>query len=145
MIRDKQQNSRLHKLIGNLHIDKETKEELVFQFTKRRTPHSSEMTMEECQALINHLQVLDKQRVSITGTPPPRFANTTANKMRRKILSMCHEMNWKENGMLDWKKINAWLLKYGYLHKSMNDYNEQELPKLVTQFEKLLTTYYATK
>lgn len=138
MFRTLQQNSRLHKLLGDLRIDAESKEELVYKFTNGRTSSSKEMIVSECSALIQYLTNLAEKP---TGTRKP---NDPADRQRKKILSICHEMNWHITGNeLDWPRIDAWLLKYGYLHKKLNDYTAKELPRLVTQFENLLKSYYA--
>lgn len=134
MIRTLEQNAVLHKLLGELGIEPELKSELVFQYTNGRTERSSQMNVEECQALINHLNHIKKE------VRPDK-----EDKMRKKILSICHEMNWKTpQGKIDWDRLNNWMLKYGYLKKRLNEYSFTELPTLVTQFESLLRTYYAT-
>ncbi len=131
MLRTLEQNTRLHKLIGLLAISKENKEQLVFGFSGERTSTSKELTVEECNKLNNHLQSLVQQ------------SDDRADVMRKKVLSICHEMKWKlENGKIDWEHLNDWMMKYGYLHKSLNEYKEKELPKLLTQFENLLKDYY---
>lgn len=149
MFRNKQQNKALHALITDLGIDQETKEELVYQFTKGRESSSSKMLVFECQALINHLNVLKNEAHAtnrrVTNQTVSSADKAKSQKMRRKILSTCHEMNWRKNGALDWPRINAFLLKSGYLQKPLNDYTAQELPKLVTQFDQVLKSYYDEK
>lgn len=131
MIRNTKQNKQLHALVGKLFIPDDVKRMLVYDFTKGRETSSSKMTMEECQALINFLNSKKKQ-----------YADKSDN-MRKKILSICHEMQWAVNGQIDWKRLNEFLNKSGYLHKPLNHYTLSELPKLVTQFENLLKSYYA--
>lgn len=130
MLRTLEQNKRLHTLLGKLGVEKEQKEELVFGFSGERTISSAELTMQECYSLCNHLQGMIYA------------SDDRADVMRKKVLSICHEMKWKlESGKIDWEHLNDWLMKYGYLHKSLNEYKEKELPKLVTQFENLLRDY----
>lgn len=138
------QNNRLYALLSRLRVDKETQDGLVFEYTKGRSKSSKDMTIPECQALINNLQHMVNQ-ISTNTPPPVRPTNDASNKMRRKILSICHEMRWTINGHLDWKRINDFLIKSGYLHIPLNAYKQEELPKLVTQFEQLLKTYYAQR
>jgi hypothetical protein len=133
MKRTLEQNNKLHTLLAKTDQQK-NKASLVFAFTEGRTESSSEMSIGECNSLIAWLQNLDKPRVD------------PADKMRKKILSICHDMNWElVSGKIDWDRLNNWLKKFGYLHKGLNEYTMQELPKLVTQFENLLKTFYAKK
>lgn len=142
MKRTAKQNNELHYLIGQLGIDAEHKEELVYQYSNGRTTSSAEMIIPECQALINHLKAATK---GYSKVKDPK--SDPANVMRRKILSICHEMGWKNeiSDQIDWEKLNGWLFQYGYLKKDLNSYTLYELPKLVTQFEQLLRDYYAKK
>ncbi len=135
MLRTLEQNKRYHTLLGELGItDKEQKEELVFSFTNERTIKSSRMEMQEMHALCNHLQGMVYEM------------DDRADKMRKKILSICHEMKWKDAaGKVNWDMLNDWLNMYGYLHKGLDEYTEKELPKLVTQFEGCLRSYYAQR
>jgi hypothetical protein len=64
-----------------------------------------------------------------------------ANQMRRKIISCCRECGWTANGKADMARINAWVLKYGYLGKPLMEYNSNELPKLVTQAENMKDSF----
>lgn len=138
------QNKQLHAIIGKLKISSEHKQELIYQYTKGRSSSSADLTIPEAQALINNLNhLLRNEKPPVT--PPKLKQANSANAMRRKILSVCHEMGWKENGRLDWTRINGFLLKYGHLKKNLNDYTQAELPVLVTQFEKLLKDYYAKR
>ncbi|MCK6649816.1 MAG: hypothetical protein L6Q66_09180 [Bacteroidia bacterium] len=134
MERTAKQNGTLHALITKLGIDEETKADLVAQVSEGRERSSRNLTYNECDKLIKHLQSLVSEN------------HDKSNRMRRKILSICHEMKWTLPGSkLDWNKINNWLLKYGYLHKPLNDYTAKELPSLVSQFEGLLNHYYAKR
>lgn len=141
MLRNNTQNKRLHALITKLGIDGDAKEELVYNFTGTRETSTSKMEVSECQNLINHLEAATK---GLTPAIPKGNGNPNkADKMRKKILSICHEMNWtNEQGKVYWPTLNEWLLKYGYLHKTLNEYKEAELPTLIAQFENLLKQFY---
>lgn len=127
-LRTNEQNSRLHGLLGMLHIDAEQKVWLVEQYTEGRSTSTKDMTINECQALIDHLA-----KVAI-DTNADR-----ANVMRRKAFAIAHELGWEtQDGKVDREHFNAWMLKYGYLHKDINAYSLAELPRLLTQLEQLL-------
>ena len=104
------------------------KADLVLAFTDGRTQSSREMSTIEAQQYINYLKGLD---------------NTTdaANTMRRKILSMCHRLNWTKESGVDMPRINNWCLASSYLKKELNQYTYQELPKLVSQFRTVYLHY----
>lgn len=140
MIRNVKQNRQLWAVVNQLKIDKEQVEELAYQYSNGRTKSTRELEVMEFQRLVNHLNSIKVGEVTIK----PKEVNK-ADKMRKKILSICHEMNWKQHQKLDWARINDFLKKSGYLHKVLNDYTESELPKLVTQFEQLLKSYYAKR
>jgi hypothetical protein len=146
MKRTLHQNSQLHALVTKLKISAEQKEELVYQFTRGKHISSAQMSVDECQTLINSLKHIS--RTLFPAIAKPRGMKDAENKMRRKILSICHEMNWKKNNNLDWERINGFILKSGHLNKenkTLNDYTATELPLLITQFEQLLKEYYAKR
>lgn len=154
MLRTKDQNKRLHAILGKMGIDRSTDEgreileQMVYDVTKGRTSSSSKMLIDECQALINNLKAMTGERPSSYTGAVSKYKDDKADKMRKKCLSICREMggDWlMANGQYNWKKINEWLYKSGYLHKSFNSYTAAELPKLVYQFEKLLETHYAKR
>lgn len=139
-LRTKEQNGRLHVLLSQLNMT-EYKADLAASFSNGRTESTSELTVYECKRLIEYLTRLIEGKSQAT----PQYATDKANKMRRKILSICHEMQWEHpSGSIDWERLNSWLMKYGYLHKSLNAYTEKELPKLLTQFDNLLKSFYGS-
>lgn len=126
MKRNKFQNIALHTLIGKLGIDKDTKEQLVLDFTNNRTASSAGMKFTECENLINKLK--DMQTVEFSP----------GQKMRSKIFWYFRKAGYLNNiGKTDQNAVYSWVLKYGYLKKSLKDYTEKELPKLVTQAEQI--------
>lgn len=95
---------------------------MISGITEGRTISSRDLSKEEAALLIEHLRTLDKN-------------SKESEKMRRKIISMAHEMNWREKGKVNMAHVNEWCEKYGYLHKPLNKYTYNELPALVTQFQ----------
>lgn len=110
------------------------KSDLVLSFTQGRSESRKDLSFEEARQFINWLQ---KQ-------PKPEDA---ANKMRRKIISMAHEMQWygprtPEGGnKVDMQRLNGWCEKYSLMKKKLNDYTYNELPALVTQFTEVYKDY----
>lgn len=116
-------------------------EEMALQYSNNRTNKVSELTVHEGIDIIKNL----------TASEPNNDIIKKSETMRRKIISMAREMAWvisepsKLNGVsvlnANMDRINNWCIKYGYLKKSLNEYTFAELPKLVSQFEKLHTQY----
>jgi len=133
MKRTADQNIRFHKLINLLGIDMEEKAELVYEVSNGETRSSAGLDYNEMSRLISHLQ---NKANAIKQDEP-------ANKMRRKICSMFHELRYElPSGILDYARINEWMLKFSYQHKLLNAYTIEELPRLVSQVENMLTKQY---
>jgi hypothetical protein len=121
------------------------KDSIIGSFTNGRTTSRKDMTKAEAAALIGHLKSLD---------PTDR----RSDKMRNKILSMAHEMGWnltpipatspltplqgeRVKSKVDMAHVNNWCVKSGYLHKPLDEYTYNELPRLVSQFEEVYKSY----
>jgi len=123
----------IHALLNDNNL-KDEKDSIVQAFTAGRTTHSSKMTKGEAAALIGHLKSLDE-------------TDKRATKMRNKILSIAHELGWTkllkspignpDVKKVDMEHVNNWCLQYGHKKKKLDDYDYNELPMLVTQFEEV--------
>lgn len=128
-------------LVSKLNIDKEVKAYMVEGFSNGRCTSTKELFTDEALMMIKHLKSLDKDEV-------------VAEKMRRKIISMAHELGWyfpspPGEGLgvrqkVDVQRIDQWCLKYGYIKKKLDSYTKNELPKLITQFENGPYKHYIT-
>jgi len=120
-------NSRLHLLLTQSGKTQH-KKDLVFSFTSGRSDSSREMTDQEARDMISYLE-------GSKTAPDP------ADRMRKKIISMAREIGWEKRTATgraaDMERIGNWVLKYGALKKPFNDYKINELPALVTQFERV--------
>ncbi len=135
--RNKEQNKQIHSLLSKLRIDLDTKKDMVYQITEGRVMSTSQMTYAEADMMIRFLKQLSGEAT----TYPSK--KDDAQKMRRKIFSICHDIGWEDDkGAVDKKRLEDWLLKYGYLHKVLMDYTLQELPALLTQFENIQKSEY---
>lgn len=105
--------------------------ELAFQYSNGRTDSTKKLYEEECDLLIERLKIEVNK-----GKDEAEL--TKKELMQRKFFFYCHELGWKKKGQLDYKGINTWLLKYGYLKKPLKEYKESELSKLLQQIEKVL-------
>jgi len=138
--RNTAQNKRLYALLNVCGLDKDDKRDLVIQYSNGRVESSAGLNFYECQSLIDYLQAV----ADVLNNNKENEAFKKADKQRKKVLSICHDLGWETpGGKIDWSRLNAWLLKYGYLHKELNKYTLAELPALVTQFEQLQKHKYA--
>ena len=123
-------NKQLHGLLTQTGL-KEQKAALVNSFTGNRSDSSTDLTNEEAKQMIAYLNTKATEH------------GEAANKMRRKIISLAHEMHWHLSGTqkIDMQRVNDWCLKFSYLKKELNKYTYTELTKLVTQFTAVYNSY----
>ena len=77
----------------------------------------------------------------VIGAKKPQ--KDASNKIRRKIIALFAKMGYlNDDGSVDMGRIYAWVKKYGYLKKNLNEYTQKELPVLVTQSEKVYISIY---
>jgi hypothetical protein len=109
---------------------RERKTELVLGSSGERTKSTKELTLDEAKALISYLKSQDAEEVK-------------AEKMRKKIISLAHEMHWHlpNSTKADMQRIDAWCKKYSPKHKSLNNHTYKELPALISQFERVYSSF----
>jgi len=130
--RTAKQNAQLYSLMNKLSITEEIKNDMVWNATGGRTTHTSELTREECQNLIESLK---KEVVK-------NIKEHQCDIMRKKIIGKLADMGYvTREGKADMPRIYAWVEKYGYLHKHLNKYTYAELPLLVSQAERMYNTF----
>lgn len=103
---------------------------MVRGFSECRTERVSELTIAEASAMIKQLKSMDPEEVG-------------AEKMRRKLIGLAYTYKAlprsaskaeKEDAI---KFLNDWCKKYGSPKKALNDYTYNELPTIISQFEKV--------
>lgn len=131
-----EQNRRLHKLLTETKL-MGFKAELVGSYTAGRSTSSKDLTTNEARELIRHLEGVANglQDSTVPAEPKP------GEKMRKKIFSLCWDMGFcQESNTKEQNNsiVKGLVEKLGVLKpKQLNHYTEQELPKLVTQFEQI--------
>jgi hypothetical protein len=125
---DKKKLASIGALCTRLYIDKEAKKVMVAGFTNGRAESSKYLLPAEADAMINHL-----------GRLLPKTNDDVSQKMRRKIISMAHELHWHLPGTskADMQRINNWCCKYGQYKKELDKHTYKELVNLVGQFENM--------
>ena len=129
------QLKRVHMLLNELDLlDKETKSDIVSEFSNHRTTSSRQLTEEEAKALIRHLEDHTDSR----------------QRMRRALLSEGYKLGWhrdaQRNGDLAGKhpsvinhyNVNEWCKsKRCAVGKPMEEMNEKELNTALTQLKQV--------
>lgn len=147
----KQTNRQLHVLLSQSG-SMAHKAELVNGFTSGRTEHSSEMFEFEAINMIKWLkqQQLPAQAAVVASSRREQGKGDKADKMRKKILALCHTMGWYartpagalllRNGkpVLDFGRIDAFCTEKTHCKKTLQAHTADELPLLITVFERLL-------
>lgn len=133
------QNRAFHKLLNDLGLNNpEDKENIVRGATNGRTGSSRQMSWYEADETIRGL----------------RSQSEDTNKLRRKVLSCCHQLGWyvrdpetnelqlrNNKPVLDMERIDSYCTKHGKGHKPLNEYKAEELRGnggLIFQFEMML-------
>jgi hypothetical protein len=120
----------------------DSRKDLVYSYSSGRTDNSAELTDKEIKSLIDHLQQITQPQEKKTRD----VESYKGDRMRKRILSLCYEIEWityspsKRRMVVDFERLDAWMIKSSYLHKSMNKYSFKELKKLVSQFESMAET-----
>ncbi len=131
---------RVIMLLNDLGI-RDLKEDLVYNATGGRTTSLRESSDEEVELMLD----------SLISRSPISKRKEAEDRMRKRILSICYNLGWtkynslKSRLVVDMDRLNDWIMKYGYLHKPLDEYDYTELPLLVTQAEKLLRTTLTSK
>lgn len=123
----------INTLVSKYGIDKETKAMMVEGFSLGRCSSTKDLYDEEATLMLQHLQANDPNKAAI-------------EKMKGKIFYYCHEMGWtvlKTSGkrVVDMKRLDEWCVSRSYLKKKLDWYKYKELPKLVTQFQAVYTSF----
>lgn len=109
--------------------DKADQKDMIRQYTNQRTDSSHEMYAHEAIQLIQDLK--------------KKPGSSAADKMRKKLLHYAHLIGWKDpaTGKADMKSVDTWCKDYGKFHKSLMEHSVEELPQLISQFEKVFKSY----
>jgi hypothetical protein len=126
------QNKAIHALLHKLHL-MQNKASIVLGISGGRTDSCSRLTAREASDLIRWLKGQDPDEIM-------------ADKMRKKIFYYAHQMGITKTAsgghrVVDMALVDRWMIKYSYLHKTLNQYTLSELPTLVSQFEKVYKTF----
>jgi hypothetical protein len=120
--------------------------DVIKQFSNGRKLGLSQLTPFEYNELLRWLNQRFGNRINIVSNPNvapkqhPEF-NEKEDRQKKKIIALFCKMGYLKDGKADIYRINGWTMKYGHLHKKMNDYHEADLTKLVSQAEEAYKTF----
>ena len=123
-------NKQLHGLLKQTGLNPQ-KATLVNAYTAGRSESSRDLTNFEAEEMIKYLNLTANNNVE------------ASQKMRRKIISMAHEMHWHlgSTQKIDMERLNTWCKVFGFGKKVLNQYTYLELPKLVSVFTIVYNQY----
>jgi hypothetical protein len=122
--------------------DKELKGDLIQQYTEDPKKRSTkDLSNGQADELIAFLKMSN----------PPAQIDQKANRLRRKFLSICHQLGWykkdkadrvvlnaEQKPVLDYARIDNWCEKHGKYHKTLQEHSYNELQKLISQFNEVM-------
>lgn len=117
--------------------------DVIRQFSNGRKQGLSQLTAFEYQELLRWLNRKfgnDRTTTPKTAQNHPEF-NEKEDRQKKKIIALFCQMGYVKDGKADIYRINGWAMKYGHLHKKMNDYHGADLTMLVSQAEEVWKTY----
>lgn len=119
-------------IITLLHACKlfEEKERLVKEYTQGKSIHLSDMDEFQAEAMIRDLQDYKNKNY---------LYYNTADKMRKKIISMFRAFGYNDNGKADMPRIYQ-AFKY-YFNKELNDCSTDELRKFLSILQNKIFPY----
>ncbi|MCO5258892.1 MAG: hypothetical protein M9916_01995 [Crocinitomicaceae bacterium] len=120
--------------------------ELIEQFTNNAKHSLKELTPFEYKEFLRWLNS------TLNNTPSSQAREDGAaryespeearkQRQRKKIIALLVKIGFLKDDKADMERIYAWVLKYGYKHKPLNQYTEQELPELVHQAEQFYKSH----
>lgn len=103
---------------------------IVLGFSPNSEGRVSKMDRAGATQLIQHLQRAD----------PDAEAK---QRMRRKMVAICHEMRWHLPGTrkVDMQRLSGWCEQFGKFKKPLNAHTVKELTVLLTQFEAVYKSF----
>jgi hypothetical protein len=116
-------------LLSKLKIQDEDRKNIILGFSFGRSDSRKDLKFTEAEELIKYLK----------GHEPKK--KLPGESMRKKIISRFHEMGYRKEGKIDMPRVQKTLMKYGYLHKKLNEYSVDELPLLVSQVDQIYNDY----
>ncbi|MCO5253610.1 MAG: hypothetical protein M9892_04495 [Bacteroidetes bacterium] len=132
-------------------LDEDVKRGLIYNYTNGRTTSTKEMLFVEAKEMLQDLnkQAGTQAQVKQGGNQPQiksaEKEHDRANQMRRKVIAIAYQLGWtKPNGKIDMDRLNMFIASRpiaDYPIKQLNDIKYNDLPKLINQFEQLLTKH----
>lgn len=128
----------IEKKLKNQGFDFE-RDELIAQFTSGKKSGLKELTATQYREFLVFLNL------RFSSAPVQKPSEGVMQVQRRKIIALFRKMGYEKDFKADMPRIYSWVIKFGHLHKSMNDHTADELPSLVTQAEAVYKSYISTK
>lgn len=133
-------NSKLHAYLSEKNLTA-NRAFIISGHTDGRTDSAKDLTDHEVKGLLQALEKTYGPSSYQRDKPTEPKPEDRRKKMQFAIIAMAHEMGWQlpgnlpgEKPRIDMERLNKWCLEKSYLKKPLNDYQYDELMKLVNQF-----------
>ena len=117
--------------------------DVIRQFSNGRKQGLSQLTAFVYQELLRWLNLKfgsNRTTAQNSARNHPEF-NEAEDRQKKKIIAIFCKMGYVKDDKADIYRINGWAMKYGHLHKKMNDYHGADLTLLVSQAEEVYKTF----
>ncbi len=117
--------------------------DVIRQFSNGKKQGLSQLTPFEYRELLRWLNQsfgTNQQKPKTDPKIHPEF-NEAEDRQKKKIIALFCKMGYVKDDKADIYRINGWAMKYGHLHKKMNDYHGADLTKLVSQALEVYETF----
>jgi hypothetical protein len=142
MIETNELKRRIYGKLDSLGL-KEEKENIVLNFTSKRTSHLSAMEPEEL------ISLLDKLSGNLNNNDYLSYGKfDKGNKQHMYLLSMCMQLGWSEynknvqRNVADIARLGRFIMHFGAIKKPLLEQSKQELQKTVYQFEQMVSKHF---
>lgn len=135
---NKAQIGKVRVMLANAGINNEKEKKEFVMMVTQRTDSLSACTQDETKTIIAYLEANSPQPETLKQT-----VSRAAEKQRRYIISMAHQMHWYKprTKKVDMQRVDNWCIQYSGYGKPLDEIDDTMLPALVTQFQKVLKSF----
>lgn len=136
---------KFNALLHNLRLDEEAKRDIIYNYTNGRSDRTNDMLFAEAKEMISFLAKQAGEQPQPSTEQKKVAERSRSDKMRKKVIAIAYQLGWiKSNGKIDMDRLNSFIVSRpvtDYPITQLNDIQYKDLPKLINQFEQILTKH----